>query len=353
MKQLIIFLGLSNFMFGQEDSSFLKNIQYVPEVSVNIKSQTVFEAPGIYLIDFYVDQDGKFLLLKSKNNYMISKLANDLTMESTFLLTFKPLSLIRDCLGKLQVLSEDSIYRVDETSIEIGVYEPNPISFYFDYLANCEGETKNQLIYKSLSNSNQTVNFIGVDKEDHVPLQFYKTEDTIQILVAKDWQQQIFADSYDFEYQMQEINIMQLYGNRDNFDRVMFFSQVIAKTDYNPLFTVGNEVFIFDHYSNSLVLFDGKSLKKLETKPIIYHKIKGWNKQLLYDQVTQIFYTTYLLDGNFYIAELSNSNFSILKSVKVQKNAHPKKMMIYGGFLYYDFKSSMEDSFNELYQQRL
>lgn len=356
MKNFILVIStliLTQIVFGQEDTTFLKKIQIIEEVSVNANGQSVFEVPNINLIDFYIGAQGKFLLLKGKGNYFISELADDLSLNSSLLLTFKPEKIIEDCLGNLQIISSDSIYRIDQSSLEIELYEPHPIAFYYDYFANCAGETNQNLLYYFLSNSNQTITFNSIDKELHLQKTFYEAQDTIEVLVANDWEKQIIADRYDPNSQMGEITIAQLYANRAKFQRLMFYNFVISKLDYNPLFTVNNEVYIFDHYIDTLLTFDGENLNLTNAHPIAYHKIKGWQKEILFDEVSQNFYTTFLFNGSLYISELSKSDFSIVKSVQVKRNSFPKRLMVYNGFVYYDYKTTTEDSFIKLCRQRI
>ncbi len=347
----VFFLVQSSFT--QEDTSFQRKIQVIEEVSVNAQGQNVFDTPNIYLVDFYVGDIGKYLLLKGKGNYFISRLGDDLTPESSILLSFKPQKLIVDCLGKLQIISPDSIYQVDDSSGDVGIYAPNPISFYHDYFSNCVGETPKNLLYHFYSNSNQTITFNSIDKEKHLQKTFYRAQDTTEVLVANDWKQQIMAEAYDPVSQMGEIGISQLYANRDKFQRLMFYNFIISKPDYNPLFTINNEVFIFDHYADSLVLFDHENLTRNNALPISHHKINGWQKEILFDEVRQTFYTLFQSDGNLYISELSAEDFSIVRSHRVHLNSYPKRMMVYDGFLYYDYKTTLEDSFVKLFRQRL
>lgn len=344
---------LSNTLFGQEDTTFLKKIQLIDEVTVNANGQIVFDTPNINLIDFYVGEQGKYLILKGKGNYFLSKLADDLSLNYSLLLTFKPEKLIEDCTGNLQILSADSIYKIDVPSQEVQIYEPQSMAFYHDYFSNCVGETNENLLYNFLSNSNQTVTFNSIDKALHVQKTFYQAQDSNQVLVAKDCQQELFADNYDFRNQMQEINISQLHASRAQFQRLMFYNFVVSKPDYNPLFTLNNDVYIFDHYSDSLMIFNGNSLSLKNAIPIAYHKMKNWKKELLLDEASQTFYTTFLFNGNLYISELSSTDFSIVKSMKVKRNSFPNRLMVYEGFLYYDYTNSSEDSFVKLFRQRL
>ncbi|MBX2950597.1 MAG: hypothetical protein KF704_15050 [Crocinitomicaceae bacterium] len=349
----IVVCLLTNYTFTQEDSTFLKEIRYIPEVTINATGQTVFKQPNIHLLDFHVDEKGTFLLLKGQKKYFLSRLDAALEMESTVLLSFKPERLHRDCLGDLQIISADSIYRVDEHADGIGVYEPNPISFFYDYYANCLGETKNHLFYKFFSNSNQTVIFNAIDKQNHSPTIVYRAEDSIQVLVADDWRKQIQQDGYSFNAQMQEINTVQLSASRDKFQDLMFYTFVISRPDYIPLFTRENEVCIFDHYNDLLVHFNSNALDKPVTQPISYHKQQGWRKELLYDGATETFYTTFSVNGHLYVTELSKTDFSPVKSIRVHYNSFPNRLMIHGGFLYYDYTSSFEDSYKKLFRQQL
>lgn len=356
MKRFTITIAvcfLVNYIFGQEDSTFLKEIRNIPEVTINATGQTVFKQPNIHLLDFHIDEKGKYLLLKGKKNYFLSRLDEELKMKSTVLLSFKPERLHRDCLGDLQIISADSIYRVQEQTDEIGVYEPNSISFYRDYYADCMGETNNYLLYKFFSNANQTVTFNAIDKYDHSLRMVYRAEDTIQVLAAIDWKKQIESDAYSFNGQMQEINIAQLYASRDKFQDLMFYTFVVSKPDYIPLFVWENEICIFDHYNDVLVRFDPNRLDKPVVQPISYHKHPGWKKELLYDAATKTVYTTFSVNGHLYITELSKTDFSPVKSIQIHNNSFPARLIVHDGFLYYDYTSSFEDAYKKLFRQQL
>lgn len=343
---------LVSYTFTQEDSTFLKKIHLIPEVTINATGQTVFKQPNVHLLDFHIDKNGKFLLLKGQKKYFLSRLDENLEIESTVLLSFKPERLHRDCLGDLQIISEDSIYRVEEHTDEIGIYQPNSIAFFHDYYANCMGEVKTHLFYKFFSNSNQTVMFNAIDKNDHSQRIIYQAEDTLQVLAANDWKRQIENDGYNFTNQMQEINTIQLSASRKKFQDLMFYTFVISKPDYIPLFALENEICIFDHYNDVLVRFDSNTLEKRTAQPISYHKHQGWKRELLYDSANQTFYTTYTVNGYLYVTELSE-DFSPVKSIRVHYNSFPTRLVIHDGFLYYDYTSSFDDAYKKLFRQQL
>lgn len=350
---LILLMFITTHLYGQEDSLFSKEPQNIPDITVYGVGNVIYENPGIYLLDFHIDECGKYLLLKGKSNYFISKLDDNMEMKSNFLLSFKPEALYRDCMGNLQIVSKDSVYKVDEKSIEIGIFEPNSMDFFEKYYANCLGQTNEHLIYRFASNSNQVITIKAIDKKEHTQFDFYTMQDSIQVLVANDWEKQIIADRYDFANQMGEINISQVLDNRQKFQRLMFYNWVVSKMDYNPLFNVDGEIYVFDHYKDSLLRFEATDLTKKSSTPISYHKLPSWQKELLYDEATKSFYATFLNNGNLYVSELSQTDFSIIKSVKVTKNTLCKRMMVYDGYLYYDFKDSNDDTFNKLYRQRI
>ena len=354
-KSLLIFIlvCVAQVIVAQKDTTLLEKIQIIEEVSASALGQDIFMTPNIYLMDFEIGEKGKFLLLKGKKNYFISKLGEDLKIESTLLLHFKPKKLFRDCLGNLQVMSADSIYQVAEIAVEVVIYEPNSLTFYQDYYADCEGETESHLIYKFLENSNQTITYNAVSKRTDLQKSFYRTEDSVQVVAAQDAYEEVLADGYDFRSQMGEINIRQLYLSRDKFQRLQFYNFVISKPDYNPVFTVDDELYIFDHYTDSLVCFDGETMSVSTVIPIFHHKIKGWEKQILVDEMRGKFYTLYFIEGDLYISELSGEDFSIVKSSKVRYNSHPERLIVYDGFLYYAYKNSVGAPFRRLFRQRL
>lgn len=351
--QIILFLLFSNIIFAQEDSLFLKQTQDLKEVSFSAFGQIIFEAQSIYLLDFHVDETGKYLLLKGRKNYFISRLDENSAMKSNYLLNFKPNRLFRDCMGSLYVISKDSIYKVDEASEEIGIFEPNPIAFFIDNYAYCETETENHLVYKSLSNSNQVVTFNAIAKQFQIKKMFYETQDTVQVTAANDWEKNIEQDHYDFEDQMGEVGVSSLGEIRKKFQRLMFYNMIISKPDYTPLFHTKNEVYIFDHYIDSLVRFTSTDMRQNQSLPISYHKNKGWQKEILFDKATNTFYTTFYTNGKLYLSELSNTDFSIVKSIKIYHNVFNKHMMVHDGYVYYDFKKSRDAAYNKLFRQRL
>lgn len=349
---LFVFLCCCFSGFSQEDSVFMKNIKVLDEISVSGISTTIFDEQNLYLIDFHVDSFGTYILLKKNNFYLLSRLDISFKMESTLLLPFKPISLHRNCLQELYIISKDSVYEVLDHAKEIEIYQPNPMSFYEEYFVNCELETSAHLVYRSYFRSNQLINFYSLDRKNSTKDPFYLAYDSTQVGVATEWEQILRADGID-PYNDHQLDIAVRLLDREVFDRYTFFKNVISKEDYIPMFKADSSVHLFNFYNDSLISFNPETFEIDKEIPIDFQKIKGWKKQLLLDTAKNTYYTFFSNEGSLYISSLSSEDFSIVKSKKLPDTIMTKRLMVYNGFLYYDTKKNFESSFNELKRLRL
>jgi len=351
---LILWLwGCHSYSFGQEDTSFAEKIKVIDAVNVTAGVTKIFDKQNLYLIDFHIDSIGNYVLLKRNNLYLLSRLDYLFEMESTVLLPFKPIGLHRNCMDELYILAKDSVYKVAELDSEIDLYEGSDHLFYETYFLNCQVETTNHLVYKRLLRSNQVAAFYSVDRKSSEKRPFYYAYDSVLVRNAREWDRVLRADGINPAANGRQLDIAKILLSKPTFQRFTYYENVVSKEGYSPIFESDSSILLFNHFIDSLIIFNPETFEIEESKTISYHKIKGWQKQLLLDPETGIFHTIYLDGGALYISTLSKEDFSIVRSKRIPSDIMTKRLMVYDGYLYYDSKDSFESSFNQLQRVKL
>jgi hypothetical protein len=123
---------------------------------------------------------------------------------------------------------------------------------------------------------------------------------------------------------------------------------------YAPLFTRGDTVLIFDHYTERAHRFAGQT--PLDSIPIHYHKKKPgamkWNRQLVSDFDTQDIYSVFSKNGDYYLATIDLATGEALNHVKLH-HRYPENIKVRSGEVFYQYRpfGSLQKKF--LYKQRL
>lgn len=353
MRFLLAFTALFIYTASfAQDTTFTDKIKVIDEVIVSLDASTIFDQENQYIIDFHIDSLGSYLLLKKKNYYILSRMDDSFKLKSNLLLHFKPIGLHRNCMSELFVISNDSVYKIEEQLADIEIYEPNPLKFYENYFQNCQLETSNHLLYKKLMESNQVHGFYTVHKEQSIQKPVYYAYDSVLVENSREWTRVLMHDGIN-PYDKQQFGIAAILLEREKFQHYTYYHQIISKEEYIPVFQNDSNVFLFNHFIDSVLIFDESNYHVTSRNVISFHKIRGWQKLILMDQATHRFYTLFFNNGNLYVATLSSTDFSILYSRKVQGSILTKRFMIYNGYLYYDTKTNFDSSFNELKRQRL
>ncbi len=108
-----------------------------------------------------------------------------------------------------------------------------------------------------------------------------------------------------------------------------------ADSTYAPLFKIGEKIFVFDHVNGSIRQFDDLFRPEADI-PISYQKEKGWQKQLLKDDVTQDLYAHFAPFGLHRLEKIGISDGSMTHSYPLEEVRYLSwNFKVRDGYLYY------------------
>ncbi|MFT6245792.1 MAG: hypothetical protein ACJA0U_000555 [Salibacteraceae bacterium] len=337
---------LTFLSFGQDS---LRS-QKVDEVSVShtMKKEIAFKDSKYFIIDFHIGVKGSFLLLNRFKKYYLYSLNYKMELEHQIELKFKPVSLFRDCLGFVHVMSKDSMYQIEKFGYQVVLYERNPISLYLKFFKNCIGQNDSIVIFERTVNYGKTQLFYGVRVKEKKRYMLYRAEDSLLVRSVLDEKRRIRTPRQGTPTLNEDV----LKAEREHAQRAQFFQQIVSLPDYNPLFVKNDTTYIFDHLKGELTLMTdtGSVLKSI---PIDYHQSENWNKKVHLDENRGRFYSVDEKNGAQIFCRLNPETFDIDKSTKVYKHAYPKKVIVFNGFAYYTYKENVDDNLNKLFRQRI
>ncbi|MFK7786592.1 MAG: hypothetical protein AB8B56_15840 [Crocinitomicaceae bacterium] len=351
MKLLLLplFLCLSAISFGQVDDSLELN-QDLEEVVISIsQGQSEFYAKkDHYILDIIEDSSGIILLLKNRGKYFIEKVLWDGQVIISEQLMFKASKLEKDCLNNLYLIMENGYQRF---SIQIGALSFDQYfntSSYQSEIESCVASSDIKLLFKRFMNYNQSVLLWKFDYADESSEVVYLYEDSVVTKANNDEAQSIKEENYTNHARMKEISIAELKTLQDQLERATFFESTITQAIYTPVFSFKNDHYFFNFKNDSIYAFDDN----FELNYQICSPIKSQDKnglRIIHDSTRGTFY--------FYSKKSSLTLFS-LKQTKLGRSIesvgiHSSDKFIRNGWLYFLGKSSVGDSYNKLFREKL
>ncbi len=328
-------------------------VQEVEEVQVSANfGEVVFEDDQQYVIDFYISEDVKLLLLKRFRKYHILSLNDHLQVEDTLLLEFRPQLLYEDCFGNVYVFSKDSMHTVVIQEGQIMLLDALSRDAYSTFYKHCLGSVDNYFYTVDNRDFMQTQVFSVTDQNSMTSREFYRISDSSNFRTARETYYETEAQRGTEVRQMQEIGISELIVVRRKWDNVQFYDQQLSRAMYNPLFVRNDTLVLFDHLQGEVKVFD-QSLQLVESHPIDYHQSVFWDKIVAFDPVKGRFYSGELELGTARYIRLKPVTYAQGRQSAISETRYPEKVIIHNGFAYYTYSPELDVSVNKLYRQRL
>lgn len=351
MQRLVglLFMALPWILFAQEDTTSIQEIGEVNAVFTRNK-EIAYSDDRFFIMDFHIDTTGKYLLVTHFKKYYVYALDWEMNVRDRLHLPFHPRQLYIDCMGRLQVVSKDSMYRVGEVNGHLRIEEQSSIKNYFAFYQNCMGKADGLFVMKRTKNYGQTTEYFGLNNSGSNAGEIYRVEDSAMVRSVRE-EAALVSGAGKGSGSMGELDPDQIAAMRDQLERKYFYDQIVSKPAYNPLFILHDTLYVFDHINGYRVLLDvrGNLLDKI---PITYHQSRYWAKEIKLDQVLERFYAMEQKNG-VKIFDLLSDKCEVVQKSPIDKHAYPQKIIVYNGFAYYTYKEHVEDNLNKLFRQRL
>ncbi len=316
---------------------------------------TVFGNWKFFVEDFMFTEDGKWVLLTFEKSLKESKVIladQDQKILSSFDIPVEAKELYRDYQGYINVLCVDSAFRVKILPPSQILLLALPYRDFCDRMFPCVDTLGGNILFSNYNPQYPAFTYFAWNPADTVVQKIHYVLDG-PLLASYNWEFD-FLKPKDRLYARK----MEVYTGIDK--RIIaatmtgFPNSIYYTPLYAPMFVKNDTICIFDHYSDSLLLYD-KKMNLIGASKIDYHHPKNWkewDRQLHQDEITGEIYARFEKGGIYTLKKIDIRTGKIVGSYKIE-NPWVKHIRIRNGDVFYIYrpKDSIQSKF--LYRERL
>ena len=244
-------------------------------------------------------------------------------------------NLYRDCLGNIHLITKDFAYQIFIENKQLQLLYPlNPDTFH-KILDPCITEIHHNFFIKQWSLNNQVLSYSLVNSED-------SSKKTVKVISDKK-AIRMLADRNRF-YSMgvsapSEADI--------RFEEMCFFNPIFA-----PLLKLKEKVAIFNFVDSKIELFN-ENATPIKDVPIDFQKIKGWQEEIISDEITGKVYAIFKQNGLTNIREIDIETGIPGKIIDVPNFKYIQNMKARAGYLYFLYRINSPMELMKLYKMSI
>jgi hypothetical protein len=308
-----------------------------------------------FIEDYLFYKNGQFILLTFENSLKSAKImladANEKIISSVDV-PVEAINLYKDYQGNYNVMCKDSAFRIHvfpDNRIQLMAL---PYRDFCDRMLPCVDTIGGKILFSNYNRDYPAFTYFTYNPVDTTVVPVRGIVDG-ELLDQYNW---------EFDYLKPKDRLyarkMEAYTGIDK--RIIAatmtgFPQSIFYTPlYAPLFVVHDTICVFDHYSDSLFLYD-KNGKQIHASKIDYHhpaNWKEWDHQLHQDEVTGEIYARFEKGGIYTLKKIDIKTGKIVGSFKIT-NPYAKHIRIQDGYVYYIFRPTESVQKKYLYRERI
>ncbi len=311
-----------------------------------------------FVLDFEISQGVIYALIRRGNKRFVK--CYDL--EKTWLHTREEskdvTGLKKDCFGNIHVVSDYNVAQIFATPEEILTIETYSIAAFESQIEPCKVSVDNRIVVAKHSQHNK-----------HVMLDLYHDKSKTQL--ANIWDRdgaRTAASYYNDIIRLYYLNVpdgqniieigvwdgdlvklavpVAIWDEKGSISSVSHSIQIVhwylhisAKPLYCPVFGWGDNLHLFDFFNGQIIQYDLEG-SPLNTTDISFQEDKNWLENVVFDEVNQVFYTTYQIKSTYVLLEIEMETGLLREVQSICKACYPENIQVYGGemFYLYDFK---------------
>jgi hypothetical protein len=339
------------------------NIFMQPDV-IDLNEQTITAKSGpdtvignwhFFIEDYVFTDSGRYVLLTFEKSLKAAKVMladNTQKIISQANVPVEALNLYEDYQGHINVMCKDSAFRVH-------IFPDNHIGLmalpYGDFCSRmlpCVDTLGGKILFSNYNRDYPAFTYFAYNPTD-------TSVKPIRGIVDKELLAQY---NWEFDYLLPKDRLyarkMEAYTGIDK--RIIaatmtgFPNSIYYTPLYAPMFVVHDTICIFDHYSDSLFLYD-KTGKEIHASKISYHhpaNWKEWDRSLHQDEKTGEIYARFEKGGFYYLKRIDIKTGNITGTFKISVQ-YVKHIHIYDGEVYYIFRPTESIQKKYLYKERI
>ncbi|GAB4136372.1 MAG: hypothetical protein Fur0041_10840 [Bacteroidia bacterium] len=309
-------------------------------ITVRPGQDTVIGNWRFFIEDYMFEKDGRFVLLTFEKSLKASKVMlvdEQQKILSSFDVPGEAKELYRDYLGDINVMCKDSAFRVKIVPPSTIMLLALPYKDFCDRMLPCVDTVGGKILFSNYHKKYPAFSYFTYNPAD-TTIQLIRYIVDLPLLKTYNWE-------YDFLKPKDRLYARKMAAYTGIDERIIAatmtgFPESIYYTPlYAPMFVVHDTICIFDHYSDSLFLYDA-SLKCIGKSKISYHHPKNWkewDRSLHQDEVTREIYARFEKGGFYYLKKIDIKTGNITGTFKISVQ-HCKHIRIRNGFVYYIYR---------------
>ncbi len=325
------------------------------EVPITAGPETVFGNWKFFVEDFmFVDNDRMVLLTfeKSLKESKVLLVDNDQKILSSFDVPGEAKELYLDFQGNINVMCVDSAFRVRIVPPSEIILLALPYQDFCNMIMPCIDTCGGQILFSNYIEQYPAFSYFAYNPVDTSIRKLRQVVDGPLL------------DSYNWEFDFLKpkdrlyARKMEMYTGIDK--RVIaatmtgFPNSIFYTPLYAPMFVKNDTVCVFDHYSDTLFLYN-KKMQLIGANKIDYHHPKNWkewDRQLHQDEITGEIYARFEKGGMYTLKKIDIATGKIIGEYKIE-NPWVKHIRIRNGDVYYIYRPKESIQTKYLYREHL
>jgi hypothetical protein len=308
-----------------------------------------------FIEDYVFSDSGRYLLLTFEKSLKAAKVMladNDQKIISQVNVPVEAINLYEDYQGHVNVMCKDSAFRIHifpDNHLQLMAL---PYRAFCERMLPCEDTLGGRILFSNYNRDYPAFTYFAYDPRDTSVSSIRGIVDA-ELLAQYNW---------EFDYLLPKDRLyarkMEAYTGIDKriiaatmtgFPKSMFYTPL-----YAPMFIVHDTICVFDHYSDSLFLYD-KSGRQIHAVKIAYHhpaNWKEWDRTIHQDEITGELYARFEKGGFYQLKRIDIRTGKITGSFKVVSQ-YVNHIHIRNGDVYYIFRPTESIQKKYLYKERI
>jgi len=327
----------------------------IEETTITAGPDTVFGNWKFFVEDFLFADQNRFVLLTFEKSLKQSKVVlvdDQQHILSSFDVPVEAKELYRDYQDNINVMCVDSAFRIKIVPPSTIILLALPYKDFCDRMLPCVDTIGRKILFTNYQDRYPAFSYFSYDPAD-TTVQMVRYIVDAPLLKQYNW---------EFDYLKPKDRLyarkMEIYTGIDK--RIIaatmtgFPNSIYYTPLYAPLFVRNDTICVFDHYADSLFLYDF-NMNRIGASHIDYHHPKNWkewDRQLHQDEVTGEIYARFEKGGFYTLKKIDIKTGKIVSEHKLE-NPWVKHIRIRNGEAFYIYrpKDSIQTKF--LYKERL
>jgi hypothetical protein len=324
-------------------------------ITANTGPDTVIGNWHFFIEDYLFYDSGQFVLLTFEKNLKSAKVmlvGDEQHIISTVDVPVEAINLYKDYQGFYNVMCKDSAFRIHVFPDRHLSLMALPYHEFCDRMMPCIDTIGGKILFSNYNRDYPQFSYFSYQPRDTSVFQIRKITD-VDLLSQYNW---------EFDYLNPKDRLyarkMEAYTGIDK--RIIaatmtgFPNSIYYTPLYAPLFIVHDTVCVFDHYSDSLFLYD-KNGVQIHASKIDYHhpaNWKDWDHMMHQDEVTGEIYARCEHGGFYYLKRIDIKTGKVTGTYKLV-NQYAKHLRIKDGNVYYIYRPTESIQKKYLYKERI